>query len=185
MTSFLQLNIDLKASWRLNCMRRVVCVCVGTCCVLIRCEFFLVLFFAPLTFTAADSSNLSSWGYRTFSHPATSVIKHDNRLMMIPAAQSHDRTLALFMMSFCNLSSLSNAFFFSPLLGAFIWTQQHNSTYFSVMTDDSPLSQSTGEPVGGGAGACLNFGKNVCVTHQDELFPTFAGLLEIHMIFFS
>lgn len=117
MTSFLQLNIDLKASWRLNCSHLHEegwggGVCVGTCCVLIRCEFFLLLFFAPLTFTAADSSNLSSWGYRTFSHPATSVIKHDNRLMMIPAAQSHDRTLALFMMSFCNLSSLSNAFFF-------------------------------------------------------------------------
>lgn len=34
----------------------------------------------------------------------------------------------------------------------------------------SALSQSVREAVGGGAGACLNFGENVCVAHQDELF---------------
>lgn len=72
---------------------------------------FFFYFVFPLSFPATDSSDLSSWGDQTFSHPASSsVIRHDNRLMMIPAAQSHDRTLSLFMISFCNLSFLSLPF---------------------------------------------------------------------------
>lgn len=52
MTSFLQLNVDLKASSRLNCshLHEEGSVCVSTCCVLTWCDFFC-LFFVALTFS--------------------------------------------------------------------------------------------------------------------------------------
>lgn len=164
MTSFLQLNIDLKAPLKLNCscLHWEGSVCVGTCCVLTLCYFFFGGGVDPLTFTAADSSNLSSCGYRTFSHRASSVIKHDNRLMMIPAAQSHDPTLSLFMISFCSLSFLSPFFF--PLL-FWVLSSEHNSTFPLLSASwrmTSALSQSIREAVGGGDGASLNFARK-CV----------------------
>lgn len=125
MTSFLQLNIDLKASSQLNCshLHEEGSVCVSTCCVLTCCDFFW------FCCSNIQQIPLSSWGYRTFSHPASSVIKHDNRLMMIPAAQSHDRTLSLFMISFCNLSFLSLPFF---SLHFWVPSSEHNSTILLI-----------------------------------------------------
>lgn len=182
MTSFRQLNIDHRATPRPNRPHLHVCC---TPVVLLRVFKAIFWFCSSLIYSTCRFSDLSSWGFQTFSQAASSLPHHSLNMTRVWWLSQQLRVMTeispLYDLILNSVFSLPCPFFSpSPLLGAFICTQQHNSSYFSVMTHDKCFV-SVHQRRRGSRCLCVTMGK-MCVANRDKLFTAFAGLAEARMI---
>lgn len=180
MTSFRQLNIDHRAT---PDQTGPICMCVAH--LWCYCVFSKPYFgFAPLSFTVPAGSLI--WGTGGF-RPSHRLPHHSLNMTRVWWLSQQLRVMTEIsppLWSHLEFRLFSPLPFFSPspLLGAFICTQQHNSSYFSVMTHDKCfVSVHQRSCWRGSRCLCVSMGK-MCVANRDELFTAFAGLAEARMI---